>query len=70
MQYFTYRTAVSRIESHNSSSPLFLYVAFQAPHWPIMEPPSQYLNMYTGSRRNYISRKGALNEYATVSVSL
>ena len=41
------RTAVSRIESHNASSPLFLFVAFQAPHGPIMAPPATYMDMYS-----------------------
>ena len=59
---------MSRIESHNSSSPLFLYVAFQAPHGPIMKPPSTYLDLYQGSLRNYLQYRGALNRHATVSV--
>ena len=61
------RTAVSRIESHNSSSPLFLYVAYQAPHFPIMEPPATYLKMYSGPQHNSMRRRGALNRPATIS---
>ena len=55
------RTAVSRIESHNSSLPLFLYVAYQAPHFPIMEPPAAYLEMYSGPQHSSMRRRGALN---------
>ena len=62
------RTAVSRIESHNASSPLFLYVAFQAPHGPIMTPPRTYLDMYSSPQYNTVRRRGALNRHATVSV--
>ena len=67
---FLTRTAVSRIQSHNSSaSPLFLYVAFQAPHGPIKKPPASYLNMYEGPRYNWAMRLGAHNEVGTISVS-
>ena len=62
------RSAVSRIESHNSSSPLFLYVAFQAPHGPIMKPPATYLNMYQGTLHRHLWHRGSLNRHATVSV--
>ena len=34
------------IEDHNSSRPLFLYVAYQAAHAPIVRPPDMYLDMY------------------------
>lgn len=60
--------AVTRIESHNSSTPLFLYVAYQAPHGPIMEPPPTYLNMYEGPQYNFLRRSGAVNRHATISV--
>ena len=63
------RTAVSRIMRHNSSTPLFLYVAYQAPHGPIMEPPANYLNMYRDPKYNSIRRRGAVNRHATISVS-
>ena len=62
------RTAVSRIKSHNSSTPLFLYVAYQAPHGPIMEPPATYLNMYSSPQYNSVRRRGAVNRHATISV--
>ncbi|XP_023342636.1 arylsulfatase B [Eurytemora carolleeae] len=40
------RKAVSVIEAHNSSRPLFLYVPFQAPHAPIPTPPEKYRTLY------------------------
>ena len=58
---------MSRIENHNRSSPLFLYVAYQAPHAPIMEPPGPYLKMYSGPQHNSMRRRGALNRPATIS---
>ena len=44
------RKAVERIQNHNSSTPLFLYLAFQAPHGPIQRPPEQYISQYDGVR--------------------
>ena len=41
------RRAKTLIERHNSSQPLFLYVAYQAAHGPIMRPPDKYLDMYS-----------------------
>ena len=61
---------MSRIESHNSSTPLFLYVAYQAPHGPIMEPPATYLDMYRGQKYNSARRRGAINRHATISVTV
>ena len=59
---------MSRIESHNSSSPLFLYVAYQAPHGPLLEPPRTYTRTYRRSRQyrrmSFIDR----NRYATITV--
>ena len=43
---FNCRKAVEVIENHDKSEPLFLYVAYQAPHGPIMKPPEKYLQMY------------------------
>ena len=37
--------AVKVIQNHKSSDPLFLYVAFTAPHSPL-QVPEKYLNMY------------------------
>ena len=45
--------AVERIEKHNSSVPLFLYLAFQAPHSPIPRPPDKYMSQYKGVRSVY-----------------
>ena len=44
---------------------MFLYVAFQAAHGPITEPPKKYLDLYLDAR---VSRSH-LNRAATVSVS-
>ena len=41
------RRARTLIERHNSSQPLFLYVAYQAAHGPIVRPPDKYLDMYS-----------------------
>ena len=45
--------AVERIHNHNSSVPLFLYLAFQAPHSPIPRPPDKYMSQYKGVRSVY-----------------
>ena len=45
--------AVERIQNHNSSVPLFLYLAFQAPHSPIPRPPDKYMSQYKGLRTVY-----------------
>ena len=58
------REAGDIIRSHNGSRPLFLYVAFQAAHGPIMTPPRQYLDMYNTGE---VSRHH-LNRAATISV--
>jgi len=42
------RKAVEVIASHPSSSPLFLYLAYQAPHMMIQTPPSTYTSQYAG----------------------
>ena len=47
------RKAVERIQNHNSSVPLFLYLAFQAPHEKIQRPPDKYLSQYSGVKRVY-----------------
>merc|ERR1711962_382084 len=45
------RKAVDVIHKHNSTSnPLFLYLAYQAPHMDIQRPPSQYMSLYPESR--------------------
>ena len=47
------RKAVERIQNHNSSTPLFLYLAFQAPHLMIQRPPDQYMSQYSDVRSVY-----------------
>ena len=34
------------IENHNDEDPLFLYLAYQAPHMNIQKPPQKYLDLY------------------------
>ena len=59
---------MERIESHNSSSPLFLYVAYQAPHGPLLEPPRRYGRTYRRSRRYSRMSDTDRNRYATITV--
>ena len=40
------RKAVQVIHQHNTSAPLFLYLAFQAPHMNIQRPPDHHLSRY------------------------
>ena len=57
------------IRNHNSSNedePLFLYVAFQAAHSPILKPPQKYLDLY----KNIKISKHLLHRAGTVSVSI
>ena len=57
------------IEDHDKSKPLFLYMAYQAPHGPIMKPPEKYLEMYKelGRFQNPGDQK-KLNRAATITV--
>ena len=61
------RRSVQLIKNHNISTPLFLYVPFQAPHEPIQEPPKKYLKLYSSNARNRLGRN--FNRAATISVS-
>ena len=65
-----FRAAVSRIESHNSSSPLFLYVAYQAAHGPILAPPRRYRRTYHKSPHFRSLDEEGRNRYATITVRL
>ena len=54
------------IMDHDSSSPMFLYLAFQAVHWPL-QVPQQYVQQYEGmikdkSRRIYAGMVSAMDE--------
>ena len=64
------RKAKVLIENHNKSQPLFLYVAFQAPHGPINEPPAKYLQLYSSADRARLARwdENANNRAGTISV--
>ena len=59
---FLTRKAVERIESHDKDDPLFLYVAYQAPHSPWQEPPARYVAQYGAHRdRNRLGLVSALD---------
>eukprot|EP00090_Calanus_glacialis_P005252 TRINITY_DN14070_c0_g1_i1.p1 TRINITY_DN14070_c0_g1~~TRINITY_DN14070_c0_g1_i1.p1 ORF type:complete len:497 (-),score=119.32 TRINITY_DN14070_c0_g1_i1:104-1594(-) len=62
------RKARDVIEDHDKSKPLFLYLAYQAPHSPIMKPPEKYLQMYNalGRFQNPGDEK-KLNRAATIT---
>lgn len=57
--------AVRLIKGHDSKTPLFLYLAFTAPHTPF-QAPQRYLDMYAGmadpSRRAYAAMITAMDE--------
>ena len=65
-----FRKAKMLIQNHNKSQPLFLYVAFQAPHGPINEPPAKYLNLYSSTDRARLAGwdANAINRAGTISV--
>lgn len=50
---FFSRKAVEVIENHNNSEPLFMYLAYQAPHMNIQKPPQKYLDLYTNSEDKF-----------------
>ena len=49
------KKAVERIRNHNASSPLFLFLSFQAPHMKIQTPPAKYMSQYSGVEQIYQS---------------
>jgi len=57
--------AVKQIESHDPAKPLFLYLAFTAPHTPYQAPP-EYLEKYKGiadeTRRAYAAMINCLDD--------
>jgi arylsulfatase B/arylsulfatase I/J len=55
--------ALRRIEKHNATEPLFLYMAYQNPHCPL-EVPDRYLNysIPDEARRNYTAMVAVLDE--------
>ena len=58
------------IEDHDKSKPLFLYLAYQAPHGPITKPPEKYLQMYNELGRFQNPRdQGKLNRAGIITVS-
>ena len=65
------RKAKVLIDNHKKTQPLFLYVAFQAPHGPINKPPAKYLEIYSRTDRSRLAQwdANALNRAGTISVS-
>ena len=69
------RKAVEKIQSHNSSTPLFLNLAFQAPHLMIQRPPDKYMSQYSGVRsvyqrglpRQHVRRQSSIHKAAAVT---
>lgn len=57
--------AVRLIEAHDASKPLFLYLAFNAPHTPYQAPQAdldRYKNIEEPSRRAYAAMVSAMDE--------
>ncbi len=57
--------AVKLIDAHNTSTPLFLYLAFNAPHTPYQAPQEyldQYKNIADPSRRAYAASITAMDD--------
>ena len=57
--------AVRKISEHPQEKPLFLQLAYQAPHDPIQRPPQHYLRMYG----NMAHRLPFPDRSATITVS-
>lgn len=57
--------AVKMIESHDTTTPLYLYLAFNAPHTPY-QAPQEYLDRYTSiaepTRRTYAAMVSCLDD--------
>jgi arylsulfatase A-like enzyme len=57
--------AVRVIEKHNSSTPLFLYLAFTAPHTPFQAPPEyidRFHNIADENRRTYAAMVSVMDD--------
>ena len=57
--------AVKLIDGHNAATPLYLYLAFNAPHTPYQAPPEyldQYKHMADPSRRAYAGSITAMDD--------
>ncbi len=57
--------AVRLIEQHDASTPLYLYLAFNAPHTPYQAPPEyvdRFQNIADPTRRTYAGMVAALDE--------
>lgn len=58
------KEAVKLLETRNKSMPVFLYVAFNAPHFPLVAPPeyiSKYEHIMDDSRRVYAAMVDAMD---------
>ena len=60
------RKSVQRILAHPKEEPLFLFVAFQAPHGPIDKPPKKYMKKYNITK----SSLNDPNRFGTITVRL
>jgi len=59
------REAIRVIESHDPAKPLFLYVAFSAPHQPLQAPAEyleRYKNIENGPRRRYAAMVSCMDD--------
>ena len=61
------------LENKNSSQPFFLYISYQSPHTPIVEPPGKYLGRYLriNKWRSTYNKRGLeahLHRAATITV--
>ena len=70
---FYFRKSLELLEKQNSSQPFFLYISYQSPHTPIVQPPEKYLSRYpsvTKWRSTYNKRglEAHLHRAATITV--
>ncbi|MBP2680615.1 MAG: arylsulfatase family protein, partial [Candidatus Krumholzibacteriota bacterium] len=59
------REAIRVIERHDTAKPLFLYVAFSAPHQPLQAPAEyleRYKNIENGPRRRYAAMVSCMDD--------
>ena len=64
-----WRKAVQVIDSHDKTKPLFLYLAYQAPHGPINRPPEKYRNLFRSKVAKSIHYdEGRFNRASTILV--
>ncbi|XP_072044306.1 arylsulfatase B-like isoform X2 [Amphiura filiformis] len=59
--------AIDVIQNQSSDTPLFMYVSYQAVHWP-MQAPKEYLKMYNNIKHNDRRRYAAMVTYMDYSI--